>query len=158
MIIAGTGHRPSKIGGFSIPNPTFNYICKTAERILIAEKPDKIITGMALGLDIWLAQIAYKLKIPFIAAVPFIGQELIWPDASQAIYKELLSKAFEVVVVSEGGYSPQKMQIRNEWMCNHSDKILAVWDGSNGGTGNCVRYAKEIGKEIIRIDPNERHK
>jgi uncharacterized phage-like protein YoqJ len=96
MIIAGTGHRPSKLGGFIIPNPTFNYICKTAELILIQENPTKIITGMALGYDTWLAQIAYKLKIPFIAAIPFIGQESIWPKESQVIYRKILDLADEV--------------------------------------------------------------
>ena len=110
---------------------------------------------MALGFDTYLAQISYKLGIPFIAAIPFIGQESIWPYPSKELYKDLLSKAFEVVVVSEGGYSPQKMQVRNEFMVNRSDKVLACWDGSNGGTGNCVKYAESIGKEIIRIDPRQ---
>jgi uncharacterized phage-like protein YoqJ len=153
MIISGTGHRPSKIGGFIIPNKTFNYICRTAEEILIRESPSKIITGMALGWDTWLAQISYKLKIPFIAAVPFTGQESVWPAQSQKLYRELLELADEVVIVSDGIYSSRKMQLRNEWMVNHSDKVLAVWDGSNGGTGNCVRYAESVSKEIIRIDP-----
>ena len=30
-----------------------------------------------------------------------------------------------------------------------ADKIIAVWDGSKGGTCNCVQYARECGKEII---------
>jgi uncharacterized phage-like protein YoqJ len=156
MIISGTGHRPQKLGGFSIVrNKIFNYVCKTAEEILIKENPTKIITGMALGWDTWLAQIAYKLRIPFIAAVPFVGQESIWPAESKSTYAKLLNLASEVVIVSEGLYSPEKMQRRNEWMVNHSDKVLAVWDGTNGGTGNCVKYAASIGKEIIRINPQQ---
>jgi len=63
-----------------------------------------------------------------------------------------------VVVVSEGGYSARNMQRRNEWMVDHSDKVLAVWDGSNGGTGNCVAYARSIGREIIRIDPADQNR
>ncbi len=155
MIISGTGHRPFKIGGFTIPNKIFNYVCRSTEEILLKEKPDKIITGMALGFDVYLAQIAYKLRIPFIAAIPFIGQEGKWPDSSQKLYTRLLSLADEVVVVSQGTYSPEKMQIRNEWMVDHSDKVLACFDGSNGGTGNCVKYARSIGKEIIIINPND---
>lgn len=153
MIISGTGHRPQKLGGFIIPNKIFNYVCKTAESIIIKECPDKIITGMALGYDTWLAQISYKLKIPFIAAVPFLGQESKWPKESQILYNKLLNMASEVVIVSDGGYSPQSMQVRNGWMVDHSDKILACWDGSNGGTANCISYAKSVGKEIIRINP-----
>ena len=47
-----------------------------------------------------------------------------------------------------------KMQTRNEWMVNHCDKLIAVWNGSDGGTGNCVNYAKSINKEIIYINPD----
>lgn len=38
-------------------------------------------------------------------------------------------------------------------MVDLADKVIAVWDGSNGDTGNCVRYAEKCGKEIIRIVP-----
>jgi uncharacterized phage-like protein YoqJ len=153
MIISGTGHRLDKLGGFYIPNSIFNYVCKSTEKILIKENPSKIISGMAIGYDTWLAQIAYKLGIPFIAAVPFVGQESRWPESSKELYRKLLSLACDVVIVSDGSYSPEKMQIRNEYMVNHSDKVLACWNGSVGGTGNCVRYATSIGKEIIRINP-----
>jgi uncharacterized phage-like protein YoqJ len=46
------------------------------------------------------------------------------------------------------------MQIRNEWMVDRCDKLIAVWDGSKGGTGNCVDYAKSVNKDIFRIDLN----
>ena len=38
-------------------------------------------------------------------------------------------------------------------MVDLADKVIAVWDGSKGGTGNCVRYAGKRGKEIIRVVP-----
>jgi uncharacterized phage-like protein YoqJ len=155
IVICGTGHRPSKLGGFSIPNKIFNYVCKFTEEILLKEKPDKVITGMALGFDVYLAQISYKLSIPFIAAVPFKGQESKWPKESQNLYTKLLGLADEIVIVSPGEYSAEKMQIRNEWMVNNSNKVIAAWNGSPGGTGNCVKYARSIGKEIIRINPND---
>jgi uncharacterized phage-like protein YoqJ len=155
IVICGTGHRPQKIGGFITPNKIFNFVCKSTEQILLKEKPDKIITGMALGFDCWLAQISYKLKIPFIAAVPFKGQESKWPNESQKLYTKLLGLASEIFIVSPGEYSAEKMQIRNEWMVNNSNKVIAAWNGSPGGTGNCVKYARSIGKEIIRINPDD---
>ena len=39
-------------------------------------------------------------------------------------------------------------------MYDKTDILIAVWDGSKGGTANCVRYMKKLGKEIIRIDPS----
>lgn len=43
------------------------------------------------------------------------------------------------------------MQKRNEYMVDLADIVIAVWDGSASGTGNCVRYAERCGKQIIQI-------
>jgi uncharacterized phage-like protein YoqJ len=159
MIVAFTGHRPDKLPnketGYILPNPTYIRVCKQIESKLIELKPEKVISGMALGIDQWAAYIAYKLKILFLAAIPFINQESMWPEQSQKTYNALLKIASEQVIVSEGAYSPQKMQIRNAWMVDHCDKLIAVYNGDNtGGTANCVNYAKQIGKDIIIINPS----
>lgn len=156
MIVAFTGHRPDKLGGYKLPNPTYSYVCQRIEQALLELKPDTVISGMALGVDQWAANIAHKLGIPFIAAVPFIGQEKMWPAASQSIYNKLIKLASEVVIVSPGGYSAAKMQFRNEWMVDRSNQVIAIWDGTNGGTGNCVAYATDIGRQIYRINPLDR--
>lgn len=153
MIVSFTGHRPSKIGGFSIPNPTYDFINKSLREILIELQPEKAISGMALGVDQWAAELCVELNIPFIAAVPFIGQEKTWPKDSIEKYNQLASQASEAVIVSEGGYSAWKMFVRNEWMVDNSDLIIAVWDGTNGGTGHCVSYVRKVNKPIIIIDP-----
>jgi uncharacterized phage-like protein YoqJ len=154
MIIAFTGHRPDKLGGYKIPNPTYIRVCKKIDAKLRELKPDRVISGMALGIDQWAAFIAIKLNIPFTAAVPFENQDNAWPFHSQYIYRMLLRFAIEKVVVSPGGYSAAKMQIRNQWMVDHCDILIAIWDGTAGGTANCINYAKSIGKQIIFIDPN----
>lgn len=56
--------------------------------------------------------------------------------------KQATSASTELVVVCGGGYSPEKMQRRNAWMVDHCDFLLACWDGSPGGTGNCMAYAR----------------
>lgn len=45
------------------------------------------------------------------------------------------------------------MQNRNKKMVDACDKLIAIFDGTNGGTANCVNYAKYINKEIIIINP-----
>jgi uncharacterized phage-like protein YoqJ len=160
-VIAFSGHRPDKLPdketGYILPNPTYIYVCQQLERHLTDLKPTKAISGMALGVDQWAANICNKLKIPLIAAIPFEGQEKMWPEKSKKVYQSLLQKASEKIVVCEGGYSAYKMQLRNEWMVNHCDILLAVWDGSKGGTGNCVDYAmKKMGQErIVIINPKQ---
>ncbi len=155
MIIAFTGHRPNKLGGYNLPNPTYIHVCQQIDKHLREFKPEKIISGMALGVDQWAANIAIKLKIPFIAAVPFEGQEKKWPDSSQIIYQKLLSKAHDIVYTSESGYSSHKMQIRNMWMVDQCDLLIGIHDGTSGGTANCIAYAKTVGKEILIINPNK---
>ena len=151
MIVSFTGHRPDKLGGFVLPNPTYLRVCQKIDAKLKELKPEKIISGMALGIDQWAAFISHKQNIPFLAAVPFLNQECKWPQASQATYRKLIKLAMEIVIVSEGGYSAAKMQIRNEWMVDHCDMLLALWDGSPGGTGSCISYAKLIGKPTTNL-------
>lgn len=160
MIISFSGHRPDKLPnketGYKLPNPTYNYICRETEKLLLQIKPDKCISGMALGFDQYAAFVCTKLGIPFIAAVPHIGQESIWPEHSKKIYSTLLKKAAEVVIVSDGGYTAWKMQTRNQWMINHCDQVIACWDGTPGGTHNCLQYATQQKKVIHIIDPNHK--
>ena len=146
MIVAGTGHRPNKLGGYTRDART--RLFNTAIRSLEHLRPTKLISGMALGWDQALARACVELNIPFIAAVPFAGQETVWPAASQREYRELCEAASDFIIVSPGGYSAAKMQIRNEWMVDHCDRVLALWDGSPGGTRNCVDYAKTVNKPI----------
>jgi uncharacterized phage-like protein YoqJ len=153
MIVAFTGHRPDKLGGYKLPNDTYIRVCKKIDAALKELKPEKIITGMALGVDQWAAMIAHKLNIPYLAAIPFEGQENAWPAHSQATFRLLRKLAAEEKIICEGGYSPDKMQVRNIWMVDNCDVLIAVWDGTKGGTGNCVEYAKSINKEIYYIDP-----
>jgi uncharacterized phage-like protein YoqJ len=154
-IIAGTGPRPKSIGGYNLPNPTYIRICQEIQAILLEEKPDKIISGMAQGFDSWLANIAIKLNIPFIAAVPFVGQEAAWSEKDQIIYRRLLSKAEKVVIVSDGGYQNFKFHKRNEFMVDSASHILACYNqNSTGGTASCIKYALPQNKPIIYISPD----
>lgn len=150
-IVAFTGHRPNKLGGYKVPNPTYRWVCWNIEEELGTLRPDYVISGMAPGVDMWAARVCVKMGIPFLAAIPFKGQEAQWPLPSQNEYLGLLQKAFRVIAVSLGGYEPWKMQKRNEWMVDQCTTLVAVWDGSPGGTGNCVRYAEKVGRTVRRI-------
>lgn len=150
MIICGTGHRPNKLGGYS--EDATSVLVTVARNYLSGKnRPDKVITGMAQGWDQALGWAAYDLGTPFIAAVPFAGQEKAWPSVSQGYYNDLLALAENVVYVCEDGYAPWKMQKRNEWMVDNSDGVLALWDGSDGGTHNCIKYAMKVGKPINNL-------
>ena len=150
MIICGTGHRPNKLGGYGIE--TTNKLIQIASDWLREQKPTKVISGMALGWDMALASAAISNEIPLVAAVPFKGQEVKWPQESQKEFNRLLEKATSVVFVSDGGYAAWKMQVRNEWMVDNADVILALYNGdTSGGTYNWIRYAKKKEKQVVNL-------
>jgi uncharacterized phage-like protein YoqJ len=149
MIIAGTGHRPNKLGGYS--PLAVKKVTDLALSCLQEYAPSLVISGMALGWDSALAYAALELQIPLTCAIPFIGQEKMWPASSQKWYHETLARATTVITCSPGGYDVRKMQIRNCWMVDHCDTVLALWNGTSGGTANCIGYAKSIGRPIVNV-------
>jgi uncharacterized phage-like protein YoqJ len=140
-IIAATGHRPSKLPTGYNPKP----LIKLAGQWLDVNAPDLIISGMALGWDQAVALAAIERSILVHAYVPFVGQADKWPAQSHATYQRILQACDEVKVICPGGYLPEKMQKRNEAMVDACDRLLALWDGTSGGTGNCITYAEIMG-------------
>lgn len=144
MIIAGTGHRPAKLGGFlkgAAHAEWFARGVRLARAYLEWRDASKVISGMALGWDQMLAQAALDAGIPLIAAVPFKGQDTVWHPRDRALWVALCERAAEIVQVSPGGFSNAKLQRRNEWMVDRCDRIVSLWDGTAGGTANCINYA-----------------
>ena len=146
MILAGTGHRPNKLGGY---DPTSRArLIDVATFAIKKLKPEIIISGMALGWDQALVYAALATNTTWHAYIPFTGQEGNWPSESQARYHSLLRTTKTIIVCSSGGYAVWKMQHRNKCMVDACDRLLALWDGSSGGTANCIQYAESVGKPI----------
>lgn len=163
LIIAVTGHRGDKLGGWDNGSRVNQAIQKRLENYLsrIAhENPNRevvAVTGMALGADtLWaLAAINVRQQYPNVkihAAVPFHGQEKVWPEPSQLIYNDILRQVDSIhyVVESNGkkltkGEAASAMHKRNEYMCNIAETLIAVYDGlsQSGGTYECLKYAKQ---------------
>lgn len=157
MKIAITGHRPNKLGNdYSLTSPLIIRIKEHLESIIdkYAKHRLTLISGMALGIDTLWAQLAVENNIPFIAAIPDLAQADRWPPKSQTVYYRLLEKAQEVVNVSKSTiYKIEHLQQRNIWMVDNCNLLIAVWDGTPGGTANCINYAHSVKRFIIRINP-----
>jgi uncharacterized phage-like protein YoqJ len=150
--LAFTGHRPEKLGGYG-KNPLAVAVVAAMREKIVELAPTKTISGMALGVDQWGAWLSVKMGIPFVAALPCAEQALKWSKAQRENYVKLFDLAESVFLASKL-YDPGCMQLRNEWMVDRCDVLLAVWDGSNGGTANCVRYAEKVGRTIVTVDVN----
>ena len=150
MILAVTGHRPQKLGGFSDTNlcKLKEFAEKTLEYMNTQYKISYVITGMALGWDMAVAEACLELNIPYEAYIPCLGQDSKWTDDSRELYKHLIEYAYNIVQVTNQPFTYSCMQERNIAMVKDCDRLLALWDGSPGGTANCVAYAKKIGRSI----------
>lgn len=172
-----TGHRPDRLGtGYVIEGErvvAYSELLKTEIVKLIDEGAREFISGGALGID----QIAFwtvnKLQADYphirnIVAIPFKQQYTAWHRNPRVVawYHEMIKRADEVVYVDSlentpwvnprlpvGSYHASKMQLRNQYMVDNADTVIAVWNGSRGGTGNCVAYAQEENKRIIQLKP-----
>lgn len=162
MKMCVTGHRPNKMYGYDIHNKQWTALKEKFKRILIENNCREAFSGMALGVDTVFALAVLELKemhydIKLCCAIPCKNQERKWDKESVDLYNFILSKADQVVYVSDEEYKPwlHQMQKRNEYMVDRVETVIAVWDGSTGGTYNCVKYAEECNKEIIRIYPRD---
>jgi uncharacterized phage-like protein YoqJ len=157
MILAGTGHRPQQLivaGVNAFDARVHARLVALARAALRRYRPALVISGMALGFDTALADAAVAEGVPFDAYVPFVGQDGAWNAAAQARYRALLAAARQTVVVCDGGYAAWKMQKRNVAMVDACTDLLSLWDGSPGGTANCVAYAQRTGRSIIPLWPS----
>jgi uncharacterized phage-like protein YoqJ len=118
------------------------------------------LSGVALGIDQDACGVWFRMGLPYIAVIPFPGQEYRWPASSRETYAKVLAKAAGIVYVSpnkptsdhEAG---QMLLKRDEWLCCACDELIAVWDGSRSGTSKTVRYYEQSCNRAVRIDPRE---
>jgi uncharacterized phage-like protein YoqJ len=86
-------------------------------------------------------------EVPFIAAVPFPGQERGWPAAEQDRYHSLLPLASSVQCIGRLPLT-HLYHRRDRWIVDHCDKLWSLCDGRAGGTFKTTLYAIQRGRRI----------
>ncbi len=112
------------------------------------------ICGGAIGLDSHAAQYAMENKIRLWLVLPFAPQVMskYWNPAQKKVLEDTIKYAEKVDVLSSV-YNVGFYQKRNEEMVDASEVLCAFFDGSPGGTANCVRYARHKGHLIEVYNP-----
>ena len=154
-----TGHRPSKLFGYDVHSSLYDTLrAEISKRlILLCNKYKEIccISGCALGTDTIFVEECQKLidagyNIHIKLAIPCRNHYARWSLEDRLRFEQMVDK-YDHHYVVDGPYTANCLQLRNRYMVDHSDLILAVWDGSPSGTGNCVRYAQSKGKQVRRV-------
>jgi uncharacterized phage-like protein YoqJ len=144
-IIAATGHRPEKI-----QEDEHEFRLNIARHLRQGDCTT-LICGMASGFDLIAGTTALRIGIPVWAAKPWAGHGP--RKADRSLYAEVLESASRVIDVHPAQVYPGAWvyQKRNEWMVDNAERVLAYWDGSSGGTANCVAYAEKVDKKLRNI-------
>ncbi len=165
--IAITGHRPNKLpcGYNFLPTQSrwaasfVNYLIFRIIDAYHKRGPLRILSGMALGVDQLFCIAALEAKkrgavLTLTACIPCHDYDAGWTCASRRLYSDILSRCDEKIYVTPSGYTQRCLQLRNEFLADHADELIAIWDGSPSGTRNCVNYAKSINVPVTIISPS----
>ena len=167
LTISLTGHRPPKLAGYNIRSPYYKrmqeYLEGLIEKAILRCDILELHSGMALGADTVWAQaiVAKKTKYPdkiiFVADIPDTGQPSLWPEPSQNTWSELIERADIINTYAQN--NPGKsygyiLNQRNIGMVDACDILIAIYNGTPGGTRNAVNYGIKKQKYIHQVHPD----
>lgn len=162
-----TGHRPQR---FKFKYNEHYKLCSKIKKALCTEIKNLYAQGIrtfwvggSMGVDTWAAEIILKLKtqegfedIKLCVALPFPSFKERFDPKQQTRLRDILRDCDEQTITSEQE-SPKAYRIRNEYMVDCADVLLAVYDNDRAirsGTGMTVNYARKLGKALIFIHPD----
>ncbi|MPM58748.1 hypothetical protein SDC9_105581 [bioreactor metagenome] len=159
-----SGHRPAKLSfGYDEEHPDCLRL-KIRLLSLIDEMSKKgvttFLTGMAQGVDIFAAEAVIDIrrtypedKIRLIAVIPYEGQADRWNEKYRERYFNILAKSDDVITLQHR-YTDNCMLERDRYMVDSSAYLIAVYNGSKGGTKYTIDYAIKKGLDVTIINPN----
>lgn len=156
-----TGHRPSKLPWKTDESdPRCRKLKKTLYEVAESVYQAGIrhfICGMAEGCDLYFAEELFRLRenhagITVEAAIPCETQAAAWSEEQRNRYFRDVAACDRETMVSRA-YTRGCMAERNRYMVDASSVLIAVYDGTLGGTMQTVHYAKKKNLEIILLRP-----
>lgn len=114
----------------------------------------RFMSGFAEGVDQYFAEIVLEMRksnpvLELVAVIPY-QKRLDNLQEKKRTY-EMLENCADVVVIREE-YQPSVYSHRNRYMVEHSDRVIAVYDGrEKGGTAGTIRFTHTLKRELREI-------
>ena len=146
---AVTGHR-------DIPDDKVDFIkqrLREEVQLAIDDGCRFFLSGMADGADLLFVEVVIELKetnpgLFLEAALPYANRN----KTGNERFQELLKECDGVNIVSEK-YFPGCFMKRNRYLIEHSQRVIAVYDGrKKGGTFFTMRHAKNMELDVRVIE------
>lgn len=156
-----TGHRPEKLpwgkNESDIRCVALKRKLRHAIETAYEEGKRHFICGMARGCDFYFAEAVLDLReqyrdIILEAAIPCAEQSASWEASQRKRWSDLVERC-DIKTVLQEYYTPNCMLRRNRYMVDHSSLVIAVYDGSNGGTRRTLEYVLTQKVPFVDIDP-----
>ena len=147
-----TGHRPGKM---ELGEKEIKTLLEKAIDDAITDGYVTFITGMAMGTDIWAAEVVLERKktnkeLHLICALPHPNFESRRSMTEKMRFNKIIKKADLVKEINKH-YFTGCYQVRNEWMVDRTNLVIAVFNGQKSGTKNTVDYAKRKGIHVNNV-------
>ena len=145
MICCGFGHRVMLM---DVEKP----LRAVLERLVEERGVRVFYTGGMGEFDELFARTVRSMKQDFpslrlVLVLPYLTERLNMDKVFyEALYDEILIPA-----ELEGVHPKAAIGLRNRWMVNRSDIVIAALHRNFGGAADAVRYAESAKKEIIRM-------
>ena len=158
---AFTGHRPNKYPYLfdekSAPYRALVSRLRTEVQALIQDGYTHFLSGGALGVDTLAALLILDMKkenpdLTLEMAVPCPQQADRWPEPDRRTHAFLCESA-DVLTVISPFYTPFCLFERNRFLVSRADALIAVYDGTPGGTRMTLSCALDEKKRIVIVEP-----
>lgn len=148
-----TGHRPGKLIASEAEIRTW---LRQEIESAAASGFTTFICGMADGVDVWAALEVLAAKennpeIRLVSAVPFRGMDRSRYCGDTSLFNRITNKSDCVHYLYER-YVRGCFWDRDKWMVDRAKRVIAVFNGSKGGTAYTLDYARNMGRKIVRIN------
>jgi hypothetical protein len=152
-VVGGTGHRPKHLSG-SQREWLRAGLPSWVARLRDVYGTRVVISGMAAGWDLWLAEAALEAGLEVWAYIPWPGQTERWRDPEDlAAWARVQRAAVRERMVSPR-FEPGTYELRNQAIVDDSTAVFAAWlPGRSSGTLDCLVRAVDAGRPVVLADP-----